>query len=106
MLKWKKYKFPTISNTEEPLNPILAGMVGKNRVVKYFSADKDENIYVRLYRDAEQIVDFDCNLIVTGFPLIPTDIPLAEGQQLQAGFYNLSAGDVTPTIVIGYEETG
>lgn len=106
MLKWKKHKFDAIENTEEPLTDILAGMSGKNRVIKYFAADIDDNIYVRIYRDAEQIVDFPCHLMTTAAPIILCDIPLADGQLCKAGFYNLSAGSVTPTLVIGYEETG
>ncbi|KKL87217.1 hypothetical protein LCGC14_1936950, partial [marine sediment metagenome] len=39
-------------------------------------------------------------------PLLPMDLPLAEGQLCKIGFYNESAGAVTPTIAIGYEEAG
>jgi len=59
MLKWKTYKFGTISNNEEKLTDLF----------------------------------------------LPVDIPLADGQLLKAGFYNLAAGDKTPSIAIGYEET-
>lgn len=104
MLKWKKHKFSTISNTEEDTVDILAGMAGKNRRIKYITCDIDTNIYIRVYRDAEQIMDYDCGLVQTAFPLVPMDLPLAPGQLCKAGFFNLSAGDVTPTITIGYEE--
>lgn len=106
MLKWKKYKFDTISNNTESLTDILAGMSGKGRVIKLITSDIDDDIYIRVYRDAEQFVDFECNLITATFPLLPMDLPLVEGQLCKAGFYNESAGDVTPTIAIGYEETG
>lgn len=106
MLKWKKHKFAAIANTVESLTDILAGMSGKNRVIKYFAADIDADIYVRLYRDAEQIVDFPCHLMTTAQPIIFCDLPLAEGQLCKAGFYNSAAGSVTPTITIGYEEAG
>lgn len=106
MLKWKSYKFPSIANNVESLTDILAGMSGKNRVIKYLSGDIDSDIYFRVYRDAEQIVDFECELITSGSPFVPMDLPLAEGQLCKAGFYNEAAGSVTPTIVIGYEEAG
>ena len=106
MLKWKSYKFATIANNVESLTDILAGMAGKNRVIKYLTGDIDSDIYLRVYRDAEQIVDFECDLITTNYPLLPIDLPLAEGQLCKAGFYNSAAGNVTPTIAIGYEETG
>lgn len=105
MLKWKKYKFPTIANTVEMLNDMLAGASGKNRVIKWITCDIDSDIYIRVYRDADQIVDFECNLITSGAPLLPMDLPLAEGQLAKVGFYNESAGSMTPTIAIGYEES-
>lgn len=106
MLKWKSYKFGTISNNVESLTDILAGLSGKNRVIKFLTGDIDADIFFRVYRDADQIVDFECDLITSGAPLLPMDLPLAEGQLCKAGFYNSAAGDVTPTIAIGYEESG
>lgn len=104
MLKWKKYKFPSIANNIESLIDILAGLSGKNRVIKFLTGDIDSDIYFRVYRDADQIVDFECDLITTSAPLLPMDLPLKEGQLCKIGFYNLAAGAVTPTIAIGYEE--
>lgn len=104
MLKWKSYKFGTIANNTESLNDLLAGQSGKNRVIKFITGDIDSDIYIRAYRDGEQFVDFECDLITTSAPLLPVEIPLAEGQLCKVGFYNLAAGNVTPTIAIGYEE--
>lgn len=106
MLKWKSHKFGTISNNVESLHDMLAGMSGKNRVIKYVAGDIDADIFLRVYRDGEQIVDLECDLLTTANPFLPVDIPLAEGQLCEAGFYNSAAGDVTPTIAIGYEESG
>lgn len=105
MLKWKSHKFGTISNNTETLNDLLAGQSGKNRVIKFITGDIDSEIFIRVYRDGEQFVDFECDLITTSAPLLPVEIPLAEGQLCKVGFYNLAAGDVTPTIAIGYEES-
>ncbi|MCJ7828833.1 MAG: hypothetical protein MUP81_03715 [Dehalococcoidia bacterium] len=106
MLAWKCYKFPAIANNVESLTDLLAGMSGKNRKVKFVAGDIDSDIYLRLYRDAEQVVNIECDLLTTAAPLLPVDIALAEGQLLKAGFYNEAAGSVTPTITIGYEEAG
>jgi len=106
MLKWKKYKFASIANNVESLTDILSGMSGKNRVIKFITCDIDADIYLRVYRDAEQIVDFECDLITTSSPLLPMDLPLPDGSLCKAGFYNEAAGAVTPTIAIGYEEAG
>ncbi len=106
MLKWKKYKFSTIANNVESLTDILSGMSGKNRVIKFITATIDSDIYIRVYRDADQIVDFACDLLTTTAPILLMDLPLTEGQLAKVGFYNEAAGSVTPTIAIGYEETG
>lgn len=105
MLKWKSYKFGSIANGVESLTDMLAGMSGKNRVIKFVAGDIDSDINLRLYRDAEQVVDIECDLLTTSAPWLPVDIPIAEGQLLKAGFDNSSAGTVTPTIAIGYEES-
>ena len=105
MLKWKKYVFSTITDGTETLTDILAGMSGKNRKIKFLTGDIDADVFLRVYRDAEQIVDFRCAHLTSLLPMIPMDLPLAEGQLCKAGFYNGSGGSVTPTIAIGYEET-
>lgn len=105
MLKWKSYKFGTIANNVEMLTDLLSGFAGKNRKVVFVTGDIDAEIYLRLYRDNEQFVDFECDLITVESPLLPVGIPLGDGQLLKAGFYNLNAGNVTPSIAIGYEET-
>ncbi|MBA7526364.1 hypothetical protein ES705_18526 [subsurface metagenome] len=108
MLKWKRHRFTDIDNNVEKLTDILAGLSGKNRVIKYLGGDiatTVNTIFFRVYRDAEQIVDFDCKHITTAHPFVPMNLPLAEGQLCKAGFFNLAVGaDQTPSIVIGYEE--
>ena len=106
MLKWKRVSVTAAGNIEE-LDPLLAGMAGKNRVIKSLSCDKyDDLLRLRVYRDADQIVDYDCDLLTAQSPLLPMDLPLAEGQQCNVGFYNGEAANVTLVLAIGYEETG
>jgi len=105
MIKWKKYKFASIANNVESLTDILAGMSGKNRVVTAITCTIDADIYIRVYRDADQIVDFACDLITTSAPFLSLNLPLSEGQLCKVGFYNEAAGAVTPTIAIAYEES-
>ncbi len=106
MLKWKKHKFADIVGPDEDLTDILAGMSGKNRVIKYIASPTTANLAVRVYRDAEQIVDFLCSHLPATTSMIPMDLPLAEGQLCKAGFFMLTGTATTPTITIGYEETG
>ena len=106
MLKWKKHTFSDIVGPDEALNDILAGMSGKNRVIKFIASPTTANLWVRVYRDAEQIVDFRCAHLTSLMPLLPIDLPLAEGQLCKAGFY-VKTGTITNSILaIGYEETG
>lgn len=105
MLKWKKHVFGSIANNVESLYDLLVGASGKNRVIKYITCDIDSGIFMRVYRDADQIIDFPCDLITSAAPLLPLDCPLDVGQVASVGFGNVSAGTVTPQIAIGYEET-
>ena len=105
MLKWKRYEFASIANLKSAYTDILAGMAGKNRVIKFLTWEYDTNIEILVYRDAEQIVEFDCGRLATAAPPLPMDLPLAAGQLCKVGFYNHTTGAVTPYVMIGYEET-
>lgn len=105
MLKWKRLSVTAGLNAEE-LVDALAGMSGKNRVIKFLTIeDKVAGEYLRMYRDAEQIVDLEATTITDSFPLLPVDLTLAEGQLCKVGFYNTGSSQ-TRTISIGYEEAG
>ncbi len=106
MLKWKRVSVTAVDGYEQ-VEDILAGMSGKNRVIKFFlEGDRTALTFLRLYRDADQIVDFEADLLTANAPMLPMDLPLAEGQLCKAGFYNTTGGDLTRSITIGYEETG
>jgi len=106
MLKWKRISIRVEAAAEE-LDDTLAGMSGKNRVIKHLvSSQHTALVRLRVYRDAEQIVDYDCNLLTDEAPLVPMDLPLAEGQLCKVGIYNGSTTVKTSVIAIGYEETG
>lgn len=106
MLKWQTFEVAKGAAGVESLKDILAGMSGKNRVIKFVAAPKTTALYVRLYRNAEQIVNFDTDLFTTGWTLLSVDIPLAEGQLCTGGFYSSSLGAATYKLSIGYEEAG
>lgn len=105
MLKYIKKKV-TPTDGEETLVNILAGMAGKSRrVVSVYTVPLLKH-YLRVYRDAEQIVDADSTICTDGSPLLPMDLSLADGQQLEVGFYNDGVSEVAKYVTIGYEETG
>lgn len=107
MLKYKKHRFLSIGDTVEDLTDILAGMSGKDRRIVSVSATPDDSFYIRVYRDAEQIVDVNSFVLTVEKPFLNMDLPLAEGQLCKAGFLNSTGDTVTNRdITIGYTETG
>lgn len=106
MLKYKKLRFTSIADTVEDIDPILVGMAGKNRRIVSVSATPDDTFYIRVYRDAEQIVDVNSLVLTVEKPFLPMDLPLAEGQICTAGFLNSTGSTVTNRdITIGYTES-
>jgi len=105
MLKWKRKSIVAAANTEK-VEDILAGMSGKDRVIKYITIeDKVSTDYLVVYRDAEQIVSIQGTQLTDYFPFLPMDLPLAAGQLCTVGFNNTTAGELTREVSIGYEET-
>jgi len=105
MLKWKRISSGTLTLNQEVLVDMLAGMSGKNRRIIKASFTPTQYKYFRVYRDAEQIVDFDSYTLTGEYPVIDMDLPLAEGQQCKVGFYNSSGATTAIEIMIGYEES-
>lgn len=105
MLKYKKYRFASLAAKTEDTTDLLAGMAGKDRRIVSLITQQTTDLYIRLYRDAEQIVDFESDNVSSYAPFIPMDLSLAEGQLCKAGFYNDTASPITNIdITIGYTE--
>lgn len=104
MLRWKTYKFPSIANGVESLTDMLGGQVLKKRVVKYITGTIDADIYLRMYLNTDLICDIACDLLTSGSPFLPMNVEVLAGDIVKAGFYNVNAGAVTPSIAIGYDE--
>ncbi|GAH74174.1 unnamed protein product, partial [marine sediment metagenome] len=73
MLRWKQHKFSDIVGPDDDYTDILSGMSGKNRVIKWISAPTTAALSIRIYRDAEQIVDYLCSHLTTDRQLLPMD---------------------------------
>jgi len=106
MLKWKTESVVIVTPYDEVVPDVLAGMAGKNRVIKFVGSPTILDLDLRVYRDAEQIVSVDVTLFTANYRLLPVDLPLAEGQLCKAGFKDTGAGAGTYKLIIGYEETG
>lgn len=104
-LKWKTFRFADVSTGVESLVDALAGLSGKNRVIKHIFPSQNADVYLRMYRDGEQIVDINSYALTTYFPILPVDVPVKDGQLIKVGFYNKAGTCTTPDFAIGYEET-
>ena len=105
MLKYKRITTATLTDGAETLAVILAGMSGKNRRIVSISTAPLANMYLRGYKDADQIVDAASIIMTTAAPILKMDLPLSEGQQFSVGFYNNGAVTTAKQITVGYEET-
>lgn len=103
MLKYKRVTTPTLLGGKDNLVDMIAGMAGKNRHIVSIATTGDNLDFLRVYRDAEQILDCDCALVKAGTGWLKMDIPLAEGQQCKVGIFPTAAGG-TFEITIGYDE--
>jgi len=106
MLKYKRIKSPTIPSGEETIFDMLAGFTGKSRKIVSISTIPVTDMWLRVYRDAEQIVDCHSEVMTVEMPLLPMDLSLGEGQLCKVGFYNDGAADTPKNITIGYTEAG
>lgn len=105
MLRYKRITTATLTDGAETLADILAGMAGKNRRIVSISTAPLADMYLRVYRDAEQIVDCASIILTTAAPILIMDLPLTEGQGCKAGFYNNGAATTAKQITIGYTES-
>lgn len=104
MLKYKRITTPTLTDGAETLSDMLSGFSGKNRKIVSISSAPLADMYLRVYRDAEQVVDCASIAMTTAAPWLPMDLPLAEGQQCKVGFYNDGAATTAKQITIAYTE--
>jgi len=104
MLKYKRINVTGLTSGEEVLQPILSGAEGKNRKIVAINTEAVALDYLRVYRDADQIMDCECPIATDTTRWLPMDLPLAVGQQCSVGIYRGSAL-TEAEITIRYEET-
>lgn len=109
MLKYKRVNVDGLTATAETLKEILSGMAGKNRRIVSIGTEHGAAAaptdYLRVYRDADQIVDCELSKLWAENKWLPMNLPLAEGQVCRVGVYGIGYVDELE-ITIGYEETG
>jgi len=105
MLKYKRVNVTNLVAGQEVLAPMISGMAGKNRRIVSINTEAVALDYLRVYRDAEQIMDCECPKATDVSRWLPMDLPLAEGQQCSVGIYRGSAL-TEAEVTIAYEEAG
>lgn len=104
MLRYKRIETPTLTNGKEIITEILTCPEGKRYHIVSITTDPVANMYLRVYRNAEQIVDIASIAMTTAAPLLPMDLPLSVGNVVKAGFYNNGAATDPKQITIGYRD--
>lgn len=105
MLRYKRITTATITDGTETLAEILSGVTGKKYTIVSITSAPLADMYLRVYRNAEQVVDVATIAMTTGFPLLPMDLPVEIGQIVRVGFYNNGAATTAKQITIGYKDS-
>jgi len=104
MLKYKRITTATLTNGVETIAEILSGTKGRRRKVVTIATAALANMYLRAYKNAEQIVDCASTDMTSASPLLPMDCDIEEGDVLKVGFFNNGAATTAKEITIGYQE--
>jgi len=104
MLKYKRLNTATLTDGAEILATILSGLKNKSYRIVSITTDPLANMWLRLYKNAEQICDIQSIACTSGSPLLPMDLPVDVGDVISVGFYNNGAATTAKDISIGYEE--
>ena len=104
MLKYKRLRTATLTDGAETLATIIAGLKNKTYRIIGLTTDPLANLWIRLYRNGEQIVDVQSIACTTGQPILPMDVPVDVGDDIKVGFYNNGAATTAKDISISYED--
>ena len=104
MLKYKRLRTATLTDGAETLATILSG--AKNRVYRIVGITTDPlaNMWLRLYKNADQIVDVQSIACTAAKPVLAMDLPIDVGDVIAIGFYNNGAVATAKDVAVVYEE--
>jgi len=104
MIKYKRLRTATLTDGAEILAPILAGVKNKSYRIIGLTTDPLADMWIRLYKNAEQIVDIQSIACTSGRPILPMDLPVEVGDVIAVGFYNNGAATTAKDVAIEYED--
>lgn len=104
MLRYKRIATATLTNGKETIAVMLScPKTKKYRVVSIASVPLTD-MYLRVYKNAEQVVDAASTDMTTAAPMLPMDVRLDVGDVLRTGFFNNGAVTDAKEITIGYRD--
>jgi hypothetical protein len=104
MLRYKRINTGTLTSGIETILELLSCPKGRKYRILTISTVPLADMYLRVYRDAEQIVDCASIDLTSASPLLPMNLILDTGQVCKAGFYNNGAVTTAKEITIGYTD--
>lgn len=104
MLKYKRLRTATLTDGAETLATILSGLKNKNYRIVGITTDPLADMWLRLYKNADQIVDVQSIACTAAKPVLDMDLPVEIGDVIVVGFYNNGAATTAKDVAIAYEE--
>lgn len=104
MLQYKRIKTATLTNGQETIAMILSGLKDKRYRIVSISTAPLANMYLRVYRNSQQIVDAASIIMTTAAPILEMDLPVNIGDNVRVGFFNDGAATTAKHITIGYRD--
>ena len=105
MLLYKRIETDTLTVNKERIGEILSCPKDKRYKIVSITTDPLAHMFLRVYKNAQQIVDIESLACTSGSPLLPMDLLVSVGDVIRAGFYNHEdAATDKKQITIGYEE--
>jgi len=104
MKRYKRITTATLTDGAETIAEILTCPKGRKYKIVAISTAPLANMYLRVYKNAEQIVDAASLICTDGSPLLPMDTELDVGDVVKAGFYNNGAATTAKEITIAYTD--
>ena len=104
MLRYKRVTTATLVDGAETIGELLSGQKGKKYKIVSISTAPLADMYLRLYKNAEQVVDAASIIMTTAAPHLPMDVDMEQGDVIKAGFYNNGAATTPKQITIGYKD--
>jgi len=104
MLKYKRLLTATLTDGAETIATILSGVKNKSNKIVGITTAPLANMWLRVYKNAEQIVDIQSIACTTAKPMLKMDLVVDVGDVITVGFYNNGAATTAKDVAIAYED--